>query len=91
MGWALLSLLSAAEAIPLAAAEAGGCNRGFSFECFSLGINGNELLFPGVEDNDDNNNNGGKGGGNNNDNKDAIGGRRGRWRQLRPQAPMLCP
>ncbi len=72
--WALQLLSSAAEAAPPAAAEAGGCDRGFSFECFSLGINGNEPLFPGVGDDDDNNNdNGSKGGGDNDDNDTAVG------------------
>ncbi len=79
------------EAIPLAAAEAGGCDWEFSFECFSLGINGDELLFPGVGDDDNDNDNGSKGGGNDDDDDNAVGGGRGRRRRRRPRAPMSCP
>ncbi len=67
----------AAEAVPPAAAEVGGCDRGFSFECFSLGINGDEPLFTGVGDNDDDDNDGGEGGGDEDNNDDAVGGGRG--------------
>jgi hypothetical protein len=73
VAWAPPSSSLAAEAVPPAAAEAGGCDRGFSFKCFSLGINGDEPLFPGVGGDNDNNN-GGKGGGNDNDNDNAVGG-----------------
>ncbi len=67
--------MAAVEAIPPAAAEAGGCNWGFSSACFSLGINNNEPLFPGVGDNnDDNYDDDSEGGGDNNDDDDAIGG-----------------
>jgi hypothetical protein len=67
-------LTAAAEAITPAAAEAGGCNRGFSFECFSLGINGDEPLFPGMGDDDNGDNDGGEGGGDDNNEDDAVGG-----------------
>jgi hypothetical protein len=56
------------------AAEAGGCNRRFSFECFFLGVNGNEPLFPSVGDDDGDDDNGGEGGGDEDDDDDAIGG-----------------
>ncbi len=72
--WAPPSLLAAAEAVPTAVAEAGGCNRGFSFKCFSLGINGNEPLFPGVGGDDDDNSDGGEGGGDDDNDDNAVGG-----------------
>ncbi len=71
--WAPQSSLAAAEAIPPAAVEAGGRDWGFSFECFSLGINGDEPLFPGVGDDDDDNDDGGMGGGDDDDDDDAVG------------------
>ncbi len=72
--WVPPSLSAAAEAIPPAAAEAGGCDRGFSFECFSLGINSDEPLFLGVGDDDNDDNIGGNGGGDDDNDKDAFGG-----------------
>jgi hypothetical protein len=75
--WAPPLSAAAAEAVPPAAGEAGGCNRGFSFECFSLRINGDEPLFPGVGDDDDDDDGGGKGGGDEDDDDNAVGGGRG--------------
>jgi hypothetical protein len=74
VAWAPPSSAAAAEAVPPAAAEAGGCDRGFSFECFSLGINGNKPLFPSVGDNNDDNDGGGKGEGDDDDDDNAVGG-----------------
>jgi hypothetical protein len=85
------------EAVPPVAAEAGGCNQGFSFECFSLGINGNEPLFPGVVDDDDDDNDGGEGGGDDDDDDNAVGGGGGvgadddrahRCRACKPPSPL---
>jgi hypothetical protein len=72
--WAPLLSSAAAEAVPPAAAEAGGCDWGFSFKCFSLGINGDEPLFSSEEDDSDDDDDGGKGRGDDNNNDDAVGG-----------------
>ncbi len=74
VAWAPPSLTAVAEAVPPAAAEAGGCDWGFFFECFSLGINNDEPLFPGMGDGDDDDNDDGKGGSDEDDDDDAVGG-----------------